>query len=94
MKSHDLNTLTLSIANASNITFAEARRELSRRGAFVRQTNRRRLIAASPCLLAALEVLLDCAADLDQSATANGMKNCDALAKSRAAIRKATGGAK
>jgi hypothetical protein len=42
MKSHDLNTLTLSIANAGNITFAAARAELSRRGAFVRQTNRRR----------------------------------------------------
>jgi hypothetical protein len=42
MKSHDLNTLTLSIANAGNLTFAEARRELSRRGAFVRTTNRRR----------------------------------------------------
>ena len=42
MKSHDLNTLTLSIANASNLTFAAARAELSRRGAFVRQANRRR----------------------------------------------------
>ncbi len=42
MKSHDLNTLTLSIASTSNITFAEARAELSRRGAFVRQVNRRR----------------------------------------------------
>ena len=42
MKSHDLNTLTLSIANASNLTFAAARAEMSRRGAFVRQANRRR----------------------------------------------------
>jgi hypothetical protein len=42
MKSHDLNSLTLSIASAGNITFAEARAELSRRGAFVRQANRRR----------------------------------------------------
>ena len=42
MKTHDLNSLTLSIANAGNITFAEARAELSRRGAFVRQVNRRR----------------------------------------------------
>jgi hypothetical protein len=44
MKSHDLNSLTLSIASAGNLTFAEARAELSRRGAFVRQTNRRREI--------------------------------------------------
>jgi hypothetical protein len=42
MKSHDLNSLTLAIANAGRLTFAEARRELGRRGAFVRQNNRRR----------------------------------------------------
>jgi len=51
------------------------------------------LIAAAPELLAALKVLIDCAADLDQSGTPNGMKNCYALAKSRAAIRKAKGNA-
>jgi len=42
MKSHDLNTLTLATAQANGITFSEARAELSRRGAFVRQANRRR----------------------------------------------------
>ena len=42
MKSHDLNTLTLATASARGITFAEARRELGRRGAFVRTANRKR----------------------------------------------------
>jgi len=42
MKSHDLNSLTLATASARGLTFAEARRELSRRGEFVCQTNRRR----------------------------------------------------
>jgi len=42
MKSHTLNTLTLATASAQGITFAEARRELGRRGAFVRQNNSRR----------------------------------------------------
>jgi len=42
MKSHDLNALTITLAQRNGTTFAEARRELSRRGAFVRTTNRRR----------------------------------------------------
>lgn len=42
MNAHTLNTLTLATASANGITFAEARRELGRRGAFVRQNNRRR----------------------------------------------------
>lgn len=42
MNAHTLNTLTLATAAANGVTFAEARRELGRRGAFVRQNNRRR----------------------------------------------------
>jgi hypothetical protein len=42
MKSHDLNTLTLATASARGITFAEARRELGRRGNIVRAKNRKR----------------------------------------------------
>jgi hypothetical protein len=34
--------LTITLAQRNGTTFAEARRELSRRGAFVRTTNRRR----------------------------------------------------
>ena len=49
-----------------------------------------RLIAAAPDLLAALLDLLS-RADLDQSATHDGLENCNALAKCRAAIAKATG---
>lgn len=40
-------------------------------------------------LVEALELLTDCAADLDQTATSNGLRNCDALAKARAALAKA-----
>ena len=49
-----------------------------------------RLIAAAPDLLEALRDLLS-RADLDQSATHDGLENCDALARCRAAIAKATG---
>ena len=49
-----------------------------------------RLIAAAPDLLEALRDLLS-RADLDQSATHDGLENCNALAKCRAAIAKATG---
>jgi hypothetical protein len=49
-----------------------------------------RLMAAAPDLLAALLDLLS-RAELDQSATHDGLENCNALAKCRAAIAKATG---
>jgi hypothetical protein len=49
-----------------------------------------RLIAAAPDLLEALRDLLS-RADLDQSATHDGLENCNALARCRAAIAKATG---
>jgi len=49
-----------------------------------------RLIAAAPDLLAALLDLLS-RAELDQSATHDGLENCNALARCRAAIAKATG---
>lgn len=49
-----------------------------------------RLISAAPDLLEALRDLLS-RADLDQSATHDGLENCDALARCRAAIAKVTG---
>jgi len=49
------------------------------------------LIAAAPELLAALRCLLARANSLDQSATQEGLQNCDAIASARAAIAKATG---
>ena len=48
-----------------------------------------RLIAAAPDLLAALKSMLKRAVALDQSATVDGLANCDAIAKARAAIAKA-----
>jgi hypothetical protein len=48
-----------------------------------------RLIAAAPELLSALQSLLEKAVALDQSPTHEGLNNCDALAKARAAIAKA-----
>lgn len=51
-----------------------------------------RLMAAAPDLLAALRDLLSRAeSELDQTATHDGLANCDALARCRAAIAKATG---
>lgn len=50
-----------------------------------------RLISACPDLLSALESLLYRANALDQSATNEGLKNCEAIAKAREAIRKAKG---
>jgi hypothetical protein len=50
-----------------------------------------RLISASPDLLAALETLLSRSSGLDISATHEGLKNCEAIAKAREAIRKAKG---
>jgi len=53
-----------------------------------------RAVAALPDLLAALTRLLAVSrAGLDQSATHNGLTNCDAIAHARAALAKATGGA-
>ena len=49
------------------------------------------LIAAAPELLAALASLLARCGELDQSATHDGLQNCQALAQARAAIAKATG---
>jgi len=50
-----------------------------------------RLIAAAPDLLAALLDLLSRAEnELDQTATHDGLENCNALARCRAAIAKAT----
>jgi hypothetical protein len=51
---------------------------------------RRQISAAAPDLLEALQVLTQRAQALDQSATASGLTNCDALAKAHAAIAKAT----
>jgi hypothetical protein len=51
-----------------------------------------RLIAAAPDLLLALRNLLSRAEiELDQTWTLEGLANCDALAKCRGAIAKATG---
>jgi hypothetical protein len=51
-----------------------------------------RLIAAAPDLLLALRNLLSRAEiELDQTWTLDGLANCDALAKCRGAIAKATG---
>jgi hypothetical protein len=51
-----------------------------------------RLMAAAPELLADLRDLLSRAeSELDQTATHDGLANCDALARCRAAIAKATG---
>lgn len=50
-----------------------------------------RLMAAAPDLLSALRDLLSRAeSELDQTATHDGLANCDALAKCRSAIAKAT----
>jgi hypothetical protein len=51
-----------------------------------------RLISAAPDLLSTLEGLLKIAEkQLDQSATHEGLLNCQALANARAALRKAKG---
>jgi hypothetical protein len=53
-----------------------------------------RLISAAPDLLSALERLLKISQEeLDQSATHDGLVNCEALANARAAIAKAKGAA-
>lgn len=50
------------------------------------------LISAAPDLLSALERLLQISQDeLDQSATHDGLVNCEALANARVAIAKAKG---
>ncbi len=52
------------------------------------------LISAAPDLLSALEKLLQISQDkLDQSATHDGLVNCEALANARVAIAKAKGAA-
>jgi len=50
-----------------------------------------RLIAAAPDLLSTLEKLLACASKLDQSATHDGLQNCEAIAQAREALLKAKG---
>jgi len=56
------------------------------------EINHARLIAAAPDLLNALTNLYLVAREqLDQSATHDGLTNCDWLAAARAAINKATG---
>ena len=50
-----------------------------------------RLISSAPDLLSALEKLLACASKLDQSATHDGLQNCEAIANAREALRKAKG---
>ena len=50
-----------------------------------------RLISSAPDLLSALETLLSSSSGLDISATHEGLKNCEAIAKAREAIRKAKG---
>jgi hypothetical protein len=49
------------------------------------------LIASAPDLLSTLEKLLACASKLDQSATHEGLQNCEAIAQAREALRKAKG---
>jgi hypothetical protein len=49
------------------------------------------LIASAPDLLSTLEKLLACASRLDQSATHDGLQNCEAIAQAREALRKAKG---
>jgi hypothetical protein len=49
------------------------------------------LMTAAPDLLFTLEKLLACASKLDQSATHDGLQNCEAIAQARVAIRKAKG---
>ena len=49
------------------------------------------LIAAAPDLLSTLEKLLSRSLTLDQSATHDGLQNCEAIAHAREAIRKAKG---
>jgi hypothetical protein len=49
------------------------------------------LIASAPDLLSTLEKLLACAEKLDQSATHEGLQNCEAIAQAREALRKAKG---
>ena len=44
MKSHDLNARTLELAHERGIPYADARRELSRRGILVRTANRQRTV--------------------------------------------------
>lgn len=51
-----------------------------------------RIIAAAPDLLSSLENLLKRASTLDQSATHDGLQNCEAIASARAAISKAKWG--
>jgi hypothetical protein len=50
-----------------------------------------RLISAAPDLLSALEVLISRANSLDQSATHDGLQNCEAIAQAQEALRKAKG---
>jgi hypothetical protein len=49
------------------------------------------IIASAPDLLSALEKLLSRSSTLDQSATHEGLQNCEAIAQAREAIRKARG---
>jgi hypothetical protein len=50
-----------------------------------------RLIASAPELLEALRAMVARGPFMDQSATAEGLANCEALAKARHAIRQAEG---
>lgn len=60
--------------------------------AFEEERKNAQLIAAAPDLLEALESLLNRAQkELDQSATHDGMTNCQAIATARQAIAKALG---
>jgi len=49
------------------------------------------LITAAPELLSTLEKLLSRAEKLDQSATHEGLQNCEAIAQARETLRKAKG---
>ena len=51
-----------------------------------RQEANAKAIAALPALLEALEGLLSRASSLDQSATHDGLQNCDAIANARSAL--------
>ena len=68
-------------------------RAAERLAAEKKAADRERLADAAPAMLAALRGLLARAGALDQSATHDGLQNCDALRAARAAVESAGGAA-